>query len=36
MALLKFGFFRGFLQFLVTQKKSQNADFSAVSWDFEG
>jgi hypothetical protein len=31
-----FGFFRGFLQFLGDPKNSQNADFSAVSQDFEG
>ena len=31
-----FGFFRGFLQFLEDPKNSQNADFSAVSQDFEG
>ncbi len=31
-----FDFFRGFPQFLGDPKNSQNADFSAVSWDFEG
>jgi hypothetical protein len=31
-----FGFFCGFPQFLGDPKKSQNVDFSAVSWDFEG
>jgi hypothetical protein len=31
-----FGFFRGFTQFLGYPKNSQNADFSAVSWDVEG
>ncbi len=36
MALPKFGFFCGFLQFLGDPKKSPNADFSAVSRDFEG
>ncbi len=35
----KFGFFRGFPQFLrgrAHPKKYQNSDFSAVSWEFEG
>ncbi len=31
-----FGIFRGFPRFLEDPKNSQNADFSAVSWDFEG
>ncbi len=31
-----FPFFCGFLRFLGDPKNSQNADFSAVSWDFEG
>jgi hypothetical protein len=31
-----FGFFRGFPRFLEDSKNSQNADFSVVSWDFEG
>ncbi len=30
------GFFRGFLRFLGDPNNSQNADFSAVSRDFEG
>jgi hypothetical protein len=28
--------FRGFPQFLGDPKNSQNADISAISWDFEG
>ncbi len=31
-----FGFFCGFPPFSGNPKKSQNADFSAVAWDFEG
>jgi hypothetical protein len=34
--LQNFRFFRGFPRFLGDPKNSQNADFSAVSWDFEG
>ncbi len=32
----KFGFFCGFPRFLGGPKNSQNVDFSAVSWYFEG
>jgi hypothetical protein len=31
-----FGFFHSFLRFLGDPKNSQNTDFSAVFWDFEG
>ncbi len=34
--VLNFGSFRGFPQFLGDPKKSRNADFSAVSQNFEG